>query len=122
MPDEIGKSVPIEDPKVLRDITTLFKSKGYGVIGKRGDTIYFLISTAREHNRGIAYTIDGNPPELDFIVDYKLLSSDGHWYYYEEDWTKEHRLTVLTERFSREDDPASYDAAVEWLEAQKKIK
>jgi|GEM_PF-1366847 len=95
---EPGGSVPIEDKKVLRNINTLFKCRGYGVIGKEGNTIYFLISTAREHDRGIAYTIDGEPPELDFVVDYKLLS-DGHWYFYEENWTKEHRLQVLHERF-----------------------
>lgn len=101
--DELGGSVPIEDAKVLRGINTLFKLKGYSVIGKEGNTIFFLISTAREHNRGIAYTIDGTPPELDFVVDYKLLSDD-HWYFYEENWTKEHRMEVLRERF-----PESFD-------------
>jgi len=91
--------VPIEDKKVLRNINTLFKYGGYGDIGKEGNTIYFNISTAREHDRGIAYTIDGEPPVLDFVVEYKLLSSDGHWYFYEENWTKEYRLQVLHERF-----------------------
>ena len=98
IPDKVGENVPIEDQRVLRDINILFKAKGYWTIEKDGNTIAFFISTAREHDRGIAYTIDGSPPVLDFVVDYKLLSSDGHWYYYEEDWTREHRLEVLKEK------------------------
>ena len=96
---EPSGSVPIEDPKVQRDINILFKLKGYSNIGKNENTIYFMISTAREHIRGIAYTIDGEPPVLDFVVDYELLSEEGHWYFYEENWTREYRLQVLNERF-----------------------
>ena len=113
--DSLGRFV-LEDQQVQRDINILFKLKGYSIIGKDGNTIYFLISTAGEHNKGIAYTIDGEPPVLDFVVDYELLSEEGHWYYYEENFEKEYRLRVLIERMDREDDPLSYDGAIRWLE------
>lgn len=79
----------IQVPEIIQAIEDL-KRKGYSVIGKSGNTIFFQKWSNLDSGRGIAYSVDGKQPQLEFLVKYKLLSEDN-WYYYEEDvneWKK----------------------------------
>ena len=82
--------IEIEDPKVNENIELLLRWKGYGNIGKNENTIYFEPSNMFRSNRGIACTIDGERPQMAYLVDYKLISGE-HWYYYKENY-EEHKL------------------------------
>jgi len=85
----------IEDVEVVEAID-LLESRGYSVIGRRGNTIHFLRWSIRNAGRGVVYSIDGSEPtesDLDFLTRLEPLSVPG-WYYYEEDvreWRQRNR-------------------------------
>ena len=81
-----GRRVEIEDVEVVEAISTLW-SRGYRVIGKRGNTVHFQRWSNRHNGRGIVYSIDGTEPtdaDLQYLTRAEPLSVLG-WYYYEED-------------------------------------
>ena len=77
----------IDDSKVISAVNKLFK-KRYSVIIKDENTIHFLRSTRfREFSSGIAYSINGTEPQLQFLTKLEPLS-EKNWYYYEEDFNE----------------------------------
>ena len=79
--------VYIDDTEVAKAIGIL-KLKGYSAIGKEGSTIYFQRSTRlMDFGNGVAYSIDGSEPQLQFLTKLEPLSKPN-WYYYEEDFNE----------------------------------
>ena len=76
----------IEDPKV-RDAIKVLSRRGYRVISREDQTISFLRWSNLDNGRGIAYTIDGSEPILQFLTRVEPLPEPG-WYYYEEDFNE----------------------------------
>ena len=74
----------MQDPKIIRTIDEL-KNKGYKVIGKSGNTVYFQIWSNANSGKGIAHSINGKTLQLEFLIKNTPLSED-YWYYYEEDY------------------------------------
>lgn len=81
-----GQHVKIENMEVSQAIDTL-KRKGYSVIGKKANTIYFQIWSNLDAGRGIAYSLDGEQITLQFLTKSEPLSEEN-WYYYEEDFNE----------------------------------
>ena len=81
-----GTPVKIDNVEVVTAIETL-KKRGYSVIGKSGNTIHFQRWSNLDNGRGIAYSINGNVPNLQFLTKLEPLS-DENWYYYEEDFNE----------------------------------
>ena len=81
---EDGMHKNIQELEVVEAIEKL-KAKGYSVIGKEKNTIYFQRWSDLDSAQGIAYSIDGNEPVLHSLIKCKPLSKAG-WYYYEEDY------------------------------------
>jgi hypothetical protein len=80
--------ISIEDSQVVKAIKILLKRKGYSVISKKGNTIHFQRSTVfRNFGSGIAYSIDGSEPILQYLTKLEPLS-EPNWYYYEEDFNE----------------------------------
>lgn len=76
----------IEDINVKDSIKELRKRK-YSVIGRKDNTIYFLRWSIRDNGRGIAFSVDGSEPTLQFLT--KIVSlPNPNWYYYEEDYNE----------------------------------
>jgi len=78
-----GASYSIYDEETLNAISRLFNNR-IRIIGKYGNTIYFTRWAGRDFGRGLAFTIDGNPPveeAIDFLTYYTPLSVPGWWYY-----------------------------------------
>ncbi|MEL4106277.1 hypothetical protein AAFA46_05470 [Oscillospiraceae bacterium WX1] len=81
----------IEDAQVANAIKKLF-SNGYSAIFKSGNTIHFQRSTRfRDFGSGVAYSIDGSKPQLQFLTKLEPLSK-LNWYYYEEDFNEYKKL------------------------------
>lgn len=81
-----GTPVKIDDVEVVTAINTL-KQRGYSVIGKDGNTIYFQRWSNLDNGRGIAYSINGKEPTLQFLTKSEPLT-EPNWYYYEEDYNE----------------------------------
>ena len=77
----------IKDKEIVDILDMLFKQKKYGVISKDGNTIWFQLWSNRDQGRGIAYTLDGNAPTLDYLTKFEKLKNEN-WYYYEEDFNE----------------------------------
>ena len=73
----------IENIKANKAIKVL-KRKGYSIIGKENNTIYFQRWANLKYGRGIAYSIDGKEPILEYLIKAEPLSI-SNWYYYEEE-------------------------------------
>lgn len=83
---ENGKQ-KIKDKEIVNILDMLFKQKKYEVISKVGNTISFQLWSNRDQGRGIAYTLDGNAPTLDYLTRFEKLKNEN-WYYYEEDFNE----------------------------------
>lgn len=81
-----GETTKITDTNVVKAINKL-KSRGYHVIVKDNNTIYFQRWSNLDNGRGIAYSITDDLPELQFLTKLEPLS-EVHWYYYEEDFNE----------------------------------
>lgn len=81
-----GSDVKIESSEVIQSIKKL-KENGCTVIGKENNTIYFQMWSNLDSGHGIAHTIDGTEPTLQFLTKSKKLNEDN-WYYYEEDFNE----------------------------------
>ena len=77
----------IADEEIVNLLDMLFKHKKYEVISKVGNTISFQLWSNRDQGKGIAYTLDGNVPTLDYLTKFEKLN-DENWYYYEEDFNE----------------------------------
>ena len=84
--DDIGSDIKITDVEVIENISILRK-KGYKVIGRNGNTIYFQRWSNSDNGRGVTYSIDGSTPTLQFLTKLEPLS-EPNWYYYEEDYNE----------------------------------
>ena len=85
--------IPVEDEAVIEALHHLFQYTRR--ISKHGNSINFLTWSARNHGRGIAYSIDGSIPDrsgLTFLTHIEPLSVEG-WYFYVEDFNEyRHRM------------------------------
>lgn len=73
----------IEDKTVMKALNDLFKNRGYHVVGRDGNTVFFQKYSALGRDRGIAYSINGeDDPAVEFVVRLDKLEDDG-WFYYE---------------------------------------
>jgi hypothetical protein len=80
------KDVSIENANVIKAVKILQTKGKYRVIGKSGKTIYFKrYLTVKDKGSGIAYSIDGSEPILQFLTKLEPFSEKG-WYYHEEDY------------------------------------
>ncbi len=78
------QGVTVENVNRIIDIA---QKRKYSVIDKADNYIYFQLWSNLDAGRGIAYTLDGNPPTLQFLTKYEKLD-DENWYYYEEDFNE----------------------------------
>lgn len=84
--ETLGKDIKIEDKQVTDAIHILVTRKGYGAIEKDGNTIHFQRSTRfTDFSSGVAYSIDGTEPKLQYLTLFEPLPNEN-WYYYEEDF------------------------------------
>ena len=56
-------------------------------MGRDRNTIYFQRWSNLDNGRGVAYSIDGSTPTLQFLTKLEPLS-ESNWYYYEEDYNE----------------------------------
>ena len=76
----------IQDKQVLKTLKYFFTIKGYKVIGRNGNTIYFEKWSFGERSIGLAYLIE---EDADLWIDALVKSvplSQSRWYYYETDY------------------------------------
>ena len=93
-----GENMQIEDDEVSESFEKL-KKRGYRVISKDGNTINFLRWSNLDNGRGVAFSIDGSEPKLQFLTKLEPLS-EPNWYYYEEDfneWKRRNEITNQTQ-------------------------
>lgn len=76
----------IEDEAVIDALNRLFRDRGYRLVGRDNDTIFFQKWAHFEKERGIAYLLNGeDKPVIEFMVKAEMLSEEG-WFYYETDY------------------------------------
>lgn len=76
----------IQDKQVLKTLKYFFTIKGYKVIGRNGNTIYFEKWSFGERSIGLAYLIE---EDADLWIEALVKSvplSQSRWYYYETDY------------------------------------
>lgn len=78
-----GERVIIEDADIVKAIAYL-KRNGCSVIIRDEETIQFQMWANLDSGRGIAYSINGEKPVIEFLTKLEPLS-ENNWYYYEED-------------------------------------
>ncbi len=82
------RDIKIEDSSVIKALNRLLKKRGYNIIGKDNNTIYFEKWFMFEESRGITYSInEANKPIIEFLTKVKPFFEDG-WYYYEADYNE----------------------------------
>ena len=79
--EEKSVYIKIHDQKVLNNLTKLFKTFKDERISKEGNSIYFQRSSNLKRSSGIAYSIDGEKPNDDYLVTLEPLQ-DKNWFYY----------------------------------------
>lgn len=77
----------IENRYFIDTISELFNKRKYQVIAKNGNTIYFQLWANLDEARGVAYSIDGSEPTLQFLTKSKKMDKEN-WYYYEENFNE----------------------------------
>lgn len=77
----------IKDKNIVDILDMLFVKKTYQNISKNGNTISFLLWSNLDEGRGIAYTLDGSIPTLQFLTKSEKLKKEN-WYYYEENFNE----------------------------------
>jgi len=79
--------VKIENSEIINAIEVL-KNNGCRGIYKSGNTIEFQVWATKDAGRGIAYTVDGATPEIEFLTDIRELPNETSWFYYEDNYKK----------------------------------
>lgn len=83
---KIGGDMPIGNADIEDKINKLLKRRGYQNIYKDGKTIVFQRwSNIGNNSGGVAFSIDGDVPKINYISQCVLLK-EGNWYYYETDF------------------------------------
>ena len=82
--------INIGDETVVGAISRLW-GKGYSVIEKNNNTISFQRWSNLDNGIGLAYSITGGEPTLQFLTKLEPLN-EPNWYYYEEDFNEWKRL------------------------------
>ena len=86
--------VPIGNDTVSQSINYLFKKIGYQTIKKSGNTVSFQrLVSIRDNSAGIAFSLDGNEPKIEYGTKIEPLS-EKDWYYWESDfnsWKKQNQ-------------------------------
>ena len=83
----IGGSYIKIDNKIVIESIDYLKKHGYSVIDKENNAICFQRWSNLDCGRGIAYSINGSEPILQFLTKIEQLS-DPNWYYYETDFNE----------------------------------
>ena len=81
-----GRKIEIQNINIVEAINIL-KNKGYYVIAKYENTTHFQRWSNLDNGRGVAYSIDGSEPRLEFLTKLEKLP-EHNWYYYEEDYNE----------------------------------
>lgn len=81
----------IENQYFVEMISELFNKRKYQVIAKNENTIYFQLSANIDAGSGVAYSIDGSEPTLQFLTKSEKMDKEN-WYYYEENFNEWKRL------------------------------
>lgn len=81
----------IENQYFVEMISEIFNKRKYQVIAKDGNTIHFQLWANLDAGSGIAYSIDGSEPTLQFLTKSKKMDKEN-WYYYEENFNEWKRL------------------------------
>lgn len=81
-----GGDILINNSDVVKAIGEL-KKRGYSSISKHENTISFVRWAVLDNGRGVAYSINGNEPVLQFLTKLEPLPA-SNWYYYEEDFNE----------------------------------
>ena len=70
----------------------------YGRIGRENNAVRFVRWATRNNSRGIAYTMDGEAPQIEFLTYFLILEtpneairSGGAWFYYEVNFSEYRR-------------------------------
>jgi len=79
-----GHNVQIKDAVALETLEELMNRR-YSVIAMSGNTIYFQRWATRDIGRGVAFSMDGNDPVLQFLTRLETLPNPN-WFYYESDY------------------------------------
>jgi len=85
----------IKDETVLKSLKVLLSVKGYIVIGKNQNTVFFRKWQFLGKDRGIALAFEKEKLTVEFLVKTEPLSENG-WYYYEADYEEyRQKLQIL---------------------------
>jgi hypothetical protein len=68
----------------VNDIEYLLNKCGYGVIDKGENYVSFQRWFSLDVDRGVAYSLDGEVPKIEFLTNAEVIEGDN-WYYYETD-------------------------------------
>ena len=85
--DEYIGEMPIDNEDIVKELTEMFRKHKYQVIDKDGNTIYIQMWSNLDAGSGIAYTVDGVKPQIQFLTKLEKLDKEN-WYYYEADFNK----------------------------------
>lgn len=81
------KDVAIEDEAVVTALKALAKN-GYQTFSKSGNTIEFCVwSRLSDVGCGMAYSIDGEAIQVDYLTESAPLAEDG-WFYFVDDFNE----------------------------------
>lgn len=84
--NDFNANIPIENWKTSTAIHILLWRKYYNSISKHNGTVIFQKwKGIQDINQGIAYSIDGKEPMVEFLTLLEPLSEPG-WYYYKADY------------------------------------
>ena len=82
---KIGGNISISDVSLVKNIEKLYE-KGFSCVEKKGDKyIIFVRWSSLNSGRGIVFSINGDEPDVDNIIDLKSLPIEN-WYYYEDNY------------------------------------
>lgn len=89
--DNVNGVMNIENNDIVDTLSELFNKRKYQVIAKDGNTISFQLWANLDAGSGIAYSIDGSEPTLQFLTKSEKMDKEN-WYYYEENFNEWKRL------------------------------
>jgi hypothetical protein len=87
----VGTNIEIDDPMVTSAANHLFQASRYNMISAvKNEFIAFQTWSTRDKGCGIAYSLNGNEPAIEFLTELAPLSELG-WYYYVSDFDEYRR-------------------------------
>ncbi len=79
-----SEKTEIKDEELAETVKSLFKKKRYGTISKSHNYISFTLYADLDRSAGVAYSLDGETPDMQLMSCVEMLS-EKNWYYYETD-------------------------------------